>query len=1080
MSENEPIRKIRVLIVEDRATDAELVVRQLRRSGFDPEWRRVETAADYLSALESAPEVILSDFHMPRFDAPTALRLLQERGLDIPFIIISGTIGEEAAVASMKAGATDYLLKDRLARLGPAVTRAMEDKVLRDERRRAGQALLESEERFRQLAENITQVFWMTDVAKNQMLYISPAYETIWGRTCESLLKSPRDWLTAIHPEDRTRVLEAATTKQVLGNYDETYRILRPDGSLRWIRDRAFPIRNSAGEIYRIVGTAEDITERKRAAEELRLTHEQLRRVLEYSPAVIYSLKVEGQRVTPHVVSENITRLLGFTVAESLSFEWWEARLHVEDRERALASIPETLKLGSLTIEYRVRHQDGHDIWVEDNRRVVRDAGGHPVEITGSWTDVTERKRAEDALRQSEARFSTVFHASPLPSAITRISDGKVLEANGHLCAFFGLPREEVVGRTTRELKLWPRPEDRARVVEQVQRDRAIQGLEARFCDGSGQVRDVVLYLALIELPTEADPVIIWKFSDITERKETEMRLAAQHAVTLALSDAAPLPETAKRILRVLCQDLNWDVGEFWVLNRGGRELRCLEIFHRASARFEQFAQASRRTTCARSVGLPGRVWDANQPVSIEDLSEDKNFRRTPEALRAGLSSAVAFPVAIRDEFIGVLAFFGARFRAPDDKLLAMFTAIGSQIAQFVKRAQLEEQFRQAQKMEAIGQLAGGVAHDFNNILTVINGYSGMLLDREGLDREMMESLQQIHTSGERAANLNRQLLAFSRRQEIHPELLDLGQVVTDISKMLRRIVGENFELLVNPSPGIPLIEADAGMMEQVVMNLVVNARDAMPKSGRILISLAAATVSAAEAESKPETRAGSFVLLQVEDTGCGIPPENIPHIYEPFFTTKEVGRGTGLGLATVFGIVKQHRGWIEVESQVGIGTTFKIYLPVAARPNLAPAPKQAIPSAGGGKETILLVEDEEAVRSLAILVLNRHGYRVLEAASPDEALKVWERHSTRIDLLLSDMVMPGDMTGRNLADRLRALKPGLKVILASGYSSGAAGHAAARDSATPFLQKPYAPRVLAQTVRKVLDEPAQAKKEGG
>jgi len=284
-------RSIRVLILEDRVNDAELMVRELRRAGFIPEWERVETENDFLALLDQEFDIILSDYSMPRFDGLRALELLKRRGSEIPFILVSGTIGDETAVEAIKQGATDYLLKDRLSRLGRSVTQALEQSRLRRERAVAEEALRESEERFRQLAENIQEVFWLTDPAKNRVLYISPAYETIWGRARAEVYASARSWVDAVHPEDRDAVLRALTSKQMDGTYSEEYRIVRPDGSIRWIHDRAFPIRNGAGDIYRVVGVAQDITERKEAEKEQRKAEEAIRQSESRLRALVTSME---------------------------------------------------------------------------------------------------------------------------------------------------------------------------------------------------------------------------------------------------------------------------------------------------------------------------------------------------------------------------------------------------------------------------------------------------------------------------------------------------------------------------------------------------------------------------------------------------------------------------------------------------------------------------------------------------------------------------------------------------------------------------------------------------------------------
>ena len=382
----------------------------------------------------------------------------------------------------------------------------------------------------------------------------------------------------------------------------------------------------------------------------------------------------------------------------------------------------------------------------------------------------------------------------------------------------------------------------------------------------------------------------------------------------------------------------------------------------------------------------------------------------------------------------------------------------------------LEEQLRQSQKMEAIGQLAGGVAHDFNNILTVIHGHASLLTTGSGLTGSGAKSAQQISQAAERAASLTRQLLTFSRRQVMQPRRLDLNEVVSNMTKMLGRILGEDIALQVNYSSQPALTQADAGMMEQVLLNLAVNARDAMPKGGVLAIRIAALEVDARRVAEQPEARVGRFVCVTVTDTGCGIPPANLRRIFEPFFTTKEVGKGTGLGLATVYGIVKQHQGWIEVESEVGKGTTLRVFLPRSAETVAAAEVRPDEKPVRGGTETILVVEDEAPVRELVCHVLSGHGYRILQAESGVKALEVWQDSKEQIDLLLTDLVMPDRMNGRELAETLRAERPRLRVIFTSGYSAEVVGRDLVLRHELNYLQKPYHPKKLAVVVRDCLD----------
>ena len=384
------------------------------------------------------------------------------------------------------------------------------------------------------------------------------------------------------------------------------------------------------------------------------------------------------------------------------------------------------------------------------------------------------------------------------------------------------------------------------------------------------------------------------------------------------------------------------------------------------------------------------------------------------------------------------------------------------------ERKQLEEQLRQSQKMEAFGQLAGGIAHDFNNLLTIIQGNVSLL--QEPSNPDQAGGLVEIAKAAERAANLTRQLLTFSRRQLFQPKPLDLNEIVANTSKMLQRIIGEHIGLETHFAPGGAPIKADRTMMEQILINLAVNSRDAMPKGGCLVIQTAVVVVSEADAEANPKARPGSFIRLKITDTGCGMAPETIERIFEPFFTTKEVGKGTGLGLATVFGIVAQHHGWIEVESKLNRGTSFHIYVPRLAESEKSQTEFLRPPDVRGGNETILLVEDEAPVRSLARTVLEQKGYRIIEADSGLSALELWQQHRDAIDLLLTDMVMPGGISGQELAGRLLSEKPGLKVVYNSGYTDEMLGENSPLRDNPNFMEKPFGPHKHLKQVRDCLD----------
>jgi signal transduction histidine kinase/CheY-like chemotaxis protein len=387
---------------------------------------------------------------------------------------------------------------------------------------------------------------------------------------------------------------------------------------------------------------------------------------------------------------------------------------------------------------------------------------------------------------------------------------------------------------------------------------------------------------------------------------------------------------------------------------------------------------------------------------------------------------------------------------------------------EIAKQLKLEAQLRHSQKMEAVGQLAAGVAHDFNNILTVIQGNAAILRDQPGQDPSCTEPLNDISVASERAARLVRQLLAFSRKQVLISEKLDLGQVVNNLREMLKQLVKDRITLEVNVASGLPPVQADLSMMEQVIMNLSINARDAMPGGGKLSVGIRAVTFNNDDAKKNSEVRPGQHVCLSVSDTGCGIARELLPRIFDPFFTTKEIGKGTGLGLATVYGVVKQHNGWVEVQSAINQGTTFRIFLPVCRDHSQPGKPASPVKPPEKGSECILVVEDEDHVRALNAAVLRKTGYRVLEAASGKDALEVFQVHSSEINLLFTDIMMPGNLLGDELAARLRSSKPSLPVLFTSGYTPEITKTDLCSNG--NFLSKPFTPVQMLTTIRSCLD----------
>jgi two-component system cell cycle sensor histidine kinase/response regulator CckA len=448
-------------------------------------------------------------------------------------------------------------------------------------------------------------------------------------------------------------------------------------------------------------------------------------------------------------------------------------------------------------------------------------------------------------------------------------------------------------------------------------------------------------------------------------------------------------------------------------------------------------------------------------PALLANVSQVFNGRNEAGAWRHQKKDGQIIDVEITSY---PLSFAGRRA----ELVLASDITMRKQTEEALRRS--EEQLRQAQKMEAVGKLAGGVAHDFNNLLTVINGHASLSLRRLEQDDPLYHKLETIQAAGERAASLTRQLLAFSRKQIMQPKVLDLNHVIFETNKMLQRLIGEDIDLFIGLMPDLGKIKADPGQIEQVLMNLSVNARDAMPRGGKLTIETHNVYIDEEYSRRHVSVRPGRYVMLAVSDTGCGMDAATQGRIFEPFFTTKEVGRGTGLGLSTVYGIVKQSGGNVWVYSEVGKGTTFKIYLPCVDSP--AEEIKASIKTkAPAGTETVLLVEDEEMVRNMTREILQESGYHVLEATHGHEALTVAEQHAGPIHLMLSDVVMP-QMSGRELAEQLSPVRREMKVLYMSGYTDDAIVHHGVLDEGMAFIEKPFTPDTLTRKLREVLDVP--------
>lgn len=566
-----------------------------------------------------------------------------------------------------------------------------------------------------------------------------------------------------------------------------------------------------------------------------------------------------------------------------------------------------------------------------------------------------------------------------------------------------------------------------------------------------------------------------------------------------SLSDAAALLEGRQRDLQDLAAGLERRVQERTAELERANAALAAEVAERRRAE-EGLADANRRLEAVIDASplaiigldLEGNVlgwnraaeelfgWKAaevmGKPLPVVPEEGESAFRAFLEgAGRGEVLTAHDTQRRRKDGTLVDVRVWTAPLTGPDGKIRGQIALV----ADVTQQRKLEQQFAQAQKMEAIGRLAGGVAHDFNNVITVVSGYGHMILEGVQNDPVLREAAEEVLRSADRAAGLASQLLAFSRRQMIQPRVLDLNSLVANMEKMLGRVIGEDIELKTVLRPGVAPVRADPGQIEQVVMNLAVNARDAMPGGGKLIIETANTTLDETYMGTHSGVRPGAYVMLAVSDTGTGMDEETRAHLFEPFFTTKEKGKGTGLGLSTVYGIVKQHGGEIWVYSERGRGTTFKIYLPQMAREEgreRAEA-EQAAP-AKHGTEQVLLVEDEEGVRRLIRDILEQRGYKVTEAASGEHALEILQGDHADLQLLVTDVVMPR-MSGKQLAEAAVLLRPNLRVLFLSGYTDEVVVDHGVLQPGANFLQKPFTPETLARKVREVLDRPAQRRNSG-
>ncbi len=1000
---------LQILIAEDNPADVLLLVRALRQAGFEFTHQVVATEAEYLSHLRPDLDIILSDYAMPQFGGLRALELLRERGWETPFIIISGTIGEDLAVSVMKQGATDYLLKDQMGRLGLAITQAIEQGRTRKERRKAEVALRESEERFRQLAENIQEVFWLTDIGKNEILYVSPAYERIWGRTCADLYRSPRSWLDAIHEDDRATVLQSAISKQTEGIYDEEYRIVRPDGSIRWIRDRAFPVVSATGEVDRVAGVARDITEQKEAEAALKL----FRNLVDQSDDTFEVIDPVTGRFLD--VNEKGCTALGYSRAEHLALRVCDIDPQVGESDWPRVA-QEIRAAGFLSREGLHRLKDGSTLPVELNAKWVRLDRDY---IIAAVRDISERRQAEKVLKESERRFREMLENVEM-IALTLDKKGAVTFCNDYLLKVTGWRREEAIGADWFTKFIPASPELKELFFSTLEAGTVPPHHENSIVTRDGAIREIVWNNTMLRDGTGNIIGTASLGEDVTERNRAEARIREQAAMLDRARDAIIVRGFEDRRITFWSRGAErlygWTVAE--AMGRDVGELICVDP------------------------KVPDQVRDALL-TSDEWRGDVCHLTRDGEKLLVNCRGTL-----VRDD------------AGAPHSVLTINTDITEQ-------KELEGRLLRAQRMESIGTLASGLAHDLNNILAPIM-MSVPILRRKLTDEQRETIVTTIEMSAERGTQIVKQVLTFGRGLEGERRPLQVTALIGELVKIMRETFPRNITIKNANGPKVWPLLGDATQIHQVLLNLCVNARDAMPEGGELRVGARNLELDASYASMLPEAAPGPHVLLEVSDTGTGMPPEVVERIFDPFYTTKAIGKGTGLGLSTTLGIVKSHGGFLHVNSLPGKGTTFQVYLPAAPDHEAAAADPAPASVPEGHGELILVVDDEESIRSAVRLALETRGYQALIATDGIEALGLFATNTGRIAMVLTDLMMPS-MDGVTLIRALRAMAPGVPIVASTGLGEKAQLSQLAQLGVATVLHKPFGAETLLRTIHDAL-----------
>lgn len=1246
-------KKSNFLHIEDENSIVKVVQRLLHKEGLRVDTIQVESEKEFKEALNTYPiDLVIADNSLPEHNGLKALRLLRKQNPEIPFILFSGSIGEEKAIADNgEISGVVLVFRDQtkerktkealhlkefifnsaisansianndgiLTHANPAFARIwgyentdevigkpildfLVDKTKALEiiealqttgewigeywalkkdgtvfyARSFANAVYDTEGNRVALYSSVVDISEQkrieTDLRKSYTIinrspavvflwknepgwpveYVSENVESLTGYSATEFTSGSVLFADLIHPEDQQKVVvevESYSKKHKQNGFSREYRIIRKDGSAVWIDDRTWVERNEQGKITHYQGIILDISERKTMEEALRYSEANYRALFEgISDAVfVYPLRKEGSANFVEV-NDAACKLYGYTREEFLNMSPKDISA---SQAPQLYNGPEERKklLSKNWLIFEALHvtKDGKTIPVEISSRIF-ELHGQKV-IMSMARDITERKQAEQQVRESEERFRLAFNTIPDAVSLSRTSDGTYIDVNEKFCQLTGYTREEVIGKRSLDINLWVNANDRDHMIKEIKSKGVIDNLEIDFRIKDGKIITALLSAGFLTLHEEK--VLLSIAHDISDMKqareelkksELKYRTVADHThdfeywvgpdgkyiyvspackriTGYSVEEFMTDPDTMFRMVKPAYLDLvkkhylseNHKKAissglEFPIVTKQGHE-RWLEhnctavydeqghfigrrgnnrdITERKQAETERERLAIGIEYAAEAVvitDIKGTIQYVNPAFEkISGYSRDEALGKNPRVLKSGRHDQ-AFYKELWDTITSGNVWRGKIINRhkngsfyTEEATISPVYDTNKQISNFVavkrdvtKEEELEQQFLQAQKMDSIGRLAGGVAHDFNNMLSVILGYSELALASLDPQDKLYKNIEEIRNAGLRSADLTRQLLAFSRKQTIDPRTINLNDTVNSMLKMLRRLIGEDINLVWIPGAKLGNIYIDPAQVDQLLANLCVNARDAINGTGNIIIETTQVVFDEAYCADHTYAKPGAYVQLTVSDDGCGINEQVKDKIFEPFFTTKPEGEGTGLGLSTVYGIVKQNDGLINVYSEPGEGTSFKLYFPLKEASQEMEGTEEDVNIPKGNGELILLVEDESSILEMTRKMIESLGYSVLATTSPNEALLFATEQKDEIVLVISDVVMPG-INGKQLAEKLKKIHSNMNILFMSGYTSDVIANHGVLEKGVQIISKPFTLPELAQKIHDVL-----------